>query len=71
MKMQPVTLLGQCYSKCFKDGENLSKDEIIKRGGNSSMIHIDWMIGSEEINVDGMNSNGAAIPIFRNGEWAG
>ena len=63
--------LGQCYSKCFKDGENLSKDEIIKRGGNSSIIHIDWMIGSEEINVDGMNSNGAAIPIFRNGEWAG
>ena len=63
--------LGQCYSKCFKGGENLSKDEIIKRGGNSSMIHIDWMIGSEEINVDGMNSNGAYIPIFRNGEWAG
>ena len=63
--------LGQCYSKCFKDGENLSKDEIIKRGGNSSMIHIDWMIGSDEINVDGMNSNGASIPIFRNGEWAG
>jgi aminopeptidase len=63
--------LGQCYSKCFKGGENLGKDEIIKRGGNSSMIHIDWMIGSEEINVDGMNSNGASIPIFRNGEWAG
>ena len=63
--------LGQCYSKCFRGGENLSKDEIIKRGGNSSMIHIDWMIGSDEINVDGMNSNGASIPIFRNGEWAG
>ena len=63
--------LGQCYSKCFKGGENLSKDETIKRGGNSSMIHIDWMIGSDEINVDGMNSNGASIPIFRNGEWAG
>ena len=63
--------LGQCYSKCFRGGENLSKDEIIKRGGNSSMIHIDWMIGSEEINVDGINSNGVSIPIFRNGEWAG
>ena len=63
--------LGQCYSKCFRGGENLSKDEIIKRGGNSSMIHIDWMIGSAEINVDGMNSNGTSIPIFRNGEWAG
>ena len=50
--------LGQCYSKCFKDGENLSKDEIISKGGNSSMIHIDWMIGSGEINVDGMTADG-------------
>jgi aminopeptidase len=63
--------LGQCYSKCFKGGENLSKDEIIKRGGNSSMIHIDWMIGSDEISVDGVKSDGTAVPVFRNGEWAG
>ncbi len=63
--------LGQCYSKCFKGGENLSKDEIIKRGGNSSMIHIDWMIGSDEINVDGVKTDGTAVPVFRNGEWAG
>ena len=63
--------LGQCYSKCFKGGENLSKDEIIKRGGNSSMIHIDWMIGSDEISVDGVKDDGTAVPVFRNGEWAG
>ena len=63
--------LGQCYSKCFKGGENLSKDEIIKRGGNSSMIHIDWMIGSDEISVDGVKADGTAVPVFRNGEWAG
>ena len=63
--------LGQCYSKCFKGGENLSKDEIIKRGGNSSMIHIDWMIGSDEISVDGVKTDGTAVPVFRNGEWAG
>jgi aminopeptidase len=63
--------LGQCYSKCFKDGENLSKDQIISRGGNSSMIHIDWMIGSGEINVDGIKTDGTAVPVFRNGEWAG
>ena len=63
--------LGQCYSKCFKGGENLSKDEIIKRGGNSSMIHIDWMIGSDEISVDGVKAHGTAVPVFRNGEWAG
>ena len=63
--------LGQCYSKCFKGGENLSKDEIIKRGGNSSMIHIDWMIGSDEISVDGVKADGTAVPVLRNGEWAG
>lgn len=63
--------LGQCYSKCFKDGENLSKDEIISKGGNSSMIHIDWMIGSGEISVDGMTADGTTVPVFRNGEWAG
>ena len=49
---------------------NLSKDEITKRGGNSSMIHIDWMIGSKEIDVDGINFNGDIIPVFRKGEWA-
>ena len=61
--------LGQCYSKCFKGKTNLSKDQIIKNGGNSSMIHIDWMIGSKEIDVDGINFNGDIIPIFRKGEW--
>ncbi|MDC1296626.1 aminopeptidase [Alphaproteobacteria bacterium] len=62
--------LGQCYSKCFKGDENLSKEEISKRGGNSSMIHIDWMIGSKEIDVDGINFNGDIVPVFRKGEWA-
>jgi len=61
--------LGQCYSKCFKGKSNLSAGEISKKGGNSSMIHIDWMIGSKEIDVDGINSNGDIIPVFRKGEW--
>jgi len=62
--------LGQCYSKCFKGDLDLSKEEITKRGGNSSMIHIDWMIGSNEIDVDGIDQNGNSIPVFRKGEWA-
>tara|TARA_B100001013_G_C24596655_1_gene437072 strand:- start:93 stop:1343 length:1251 start_codon:yes stop_codon:yes gene_type:complete len=61
--------LGQCYSKCFKSKSNLSKEEITKKGGNSSIIHIDWMIGSKEIDVDGINFNGDIIPVFRKGEW--
>ncbi len=62
--------LGQCYSKCFKGDSDLSRDEISKRGGNSSMIHIDWMIGSDQIDVDGIDKNGNSIPVFRKGEWA-
>ena len=34
------------------------------------MIHIDWMIGSGEISVDGMTADGTTVPVFRNGEWA-
>ena len=62
--------LGQCYSKCFKDGDKLSKDEVVTRGGNSSMIHVDWMIGSKVMNIDGLDAHGGATPVFRNGEWA-
>jgi aminopeptidase len=61
--------LGQCYSKCFKGDLDLSKEEINKRGGNSSMIHIDWMIGSDQIDVDGIDHSGNSVPIFRQGEW--
>ena len=61
--------LGQCYSKCFKGNKSLTPDEIKSRGGNSSMIHIDWMIGSKKIDVTAKDHNGNMIPIFKQGEW--
>jgi aminopeptidase len=61
--------LGQCYSKCFVNGGELSSDEIAARGGNKSLIHIDWMIGSGDIDVDGINKDGSAVPVMRKGEW--
>jgi len=61
--------LGQCYTKCFKN-QNLTKEEISSQGGNSSMIHIDWMIGSNQIDIDGIKQNGDITPIFRKGKWA-
>ncbi len=60
--------LGQCYTKCFRD-KNLNSDEIKSRGGNSSMIHIDWMIGSGNIDVKGLDQNDNMVPIFKQGEW--
>ena len=62
--------LGQCYSKCFVNGASLSQEEIAAKGGNSSLIHIDWMIGSAEIDIDGIKADGTRVPVFRKGEWA-
>ena len=62
--------LGQCYSKCFLDGATLSQEQIAAQGGNSSLIHIDWMIGSGEIDIDGVRDDGSHVPVFRKGEWA-
>jgi aminopeptidase len=62
--------LGQCYAKCFVDGDKLTADEIAARGGNKSMIHIDWMIGSDRIDIDGVDADGGRTPVFRRGEWA-
>lgn len=62
--------LGQCYSKCFLNGGHLSSEEIAARGGNSSMIHVDWMIGSAEMDIDGILHDGTRVPVFRKGEWA-
>jgi aminopeptidase len=62
--------LGQCYSKCFVDGTKLTPQQIAAQGGNQSLIHIDWMIGSAETNIDGVHTDGSTVPVFRNGEWA-
>ncbi|PWE56190.1 aminopeptidase [Metarhizobium album] len=62
--------LGQCYSKCFLDGASLSPDEIAAQGGNSSLIHIDWMIGSGDVDIDGVTADGSRVAVMRKGEWA-
>ncbi|QWG18023.1 aminopeptidase [Bradyrhizobium sediminis] len=62
--------LGQCYSKCFVDGGKLTPQQIAAQGGNKSLIHIDWMIGSDQTDIDGIHADGRRVPVFRKGEWA-
>jgi aminopeptidase len=62
--------LGQCYSKCFIDGGDLTPEQIAAQGGNASLIHIDWMIGSDKTDIDGIHADGSRTPVFRKGEWA-
>ncbi|MDT1064126.1 aminopeptidase [Paracoccus sp. CPCC 101403] len=62
--------MGQCYSKCFLEGASLSPEQIAAQGGNSSMIHVDWMIGGPDTDIDGIRADGTRVPVFRKGEWA-
>lgn len=62
--------LGQCYSKCFVGGAGLSAEQITERGGNDSLIHVDWMIGAQDTDIDGIKQDGSIVPVFRSGEWA-
>ena len=61
--------LGQAYSTCLIGGEKMTEDELAKLGANSSLIHVDWMIGSAAIDVDGVSADGTHEPLMRQGEW--
>jgi aminopeptidase len=61
--------LGQAYSTCIIDGEKMDEDQLAAVGANASLIHVDWMIGSGEMDVDGVTMAGAAEPLMRKGEW--
>jgi aminopeptidase len=61
--------LGQAYSTCFKDAENLTPEQLAAKGANESLIHVDWMIGSANMDVDGISANGNVEPLMRKGEW--
>ncbi len=62
--------MGQCYADCFEGGKELTPEQIQAQGGNKSLIHIDWMIGSDKIDIDGVNADGSTEPVMRGGEWA-
>jgi aminopeptidase len=61
--------LGSAYKFALKDGGFMSDEEFAARGGNRSLVHIDFMIGSEEMDVDGTTASGETEPIMRRGRW--
>ncbi|WP_058187955.1 aminopeptidase [Terracidiphilus gabretensis] len=63
--------LGQAYTSCIKDGDKLSEDELAAKGANKSLIHVDWMIGSGELDIDGITATNTREPLMRKGEWVG
>ncbi|MDX2006235.1 MAG: aminopeptidase [Meiothermus sp.] len=61
--------LGQSYAECVKGGTALSPEQLAAKGANSSLIHIDWMIGSGQVDLEGITQDGRAEPLMRGGEW--
>jgi aminopeptidase len=61
--------LGQAYATCLIGGEKMSQEELTGLGANSSLIHVDWMIGSGKMDVDGVAKDGTSEPLMRSGEW--
>lgn len=62
--------LGNAYRNCLTNGEKMDKDEFIAAGGNVSVSHRDFMIGSAEMDIDGFTESGSSQPLMRSGEWA-
>lgn len=60
---------GHAYKFNLENGENMSDEKFAAVGGNLSAVHLDFMIGSEATNVDGVTTDGGAKPIMRQGEW--
>ena len=63
--------IGSAYATSVKGGENFETEEELREAGlNRSDVHVDFMIGGPEMNVDGIREDGTVVPIFRNGDWA-
>lgn len=61
--------LGQAYSTCLVNGDSLTAEQLAAKGANESLIHVDWMIGSGQISIDGVAKDGSHEPLMANGEW--
>ncbi len=61
--------IGKAYSVCIKNGEELSKQELEEKGVNDSLIHEDFMIGTEDLEITGITREGKEITVFRNGNF--
>lgn len=62
--------LGAAYPFNIKDGTKMSEAELKTKGLNFSQTHVDFMIGSADMNIDGIKKDGTIVPVFRNGDWA-
>jgi aminopeptidase len=62
--------VGRGFSNCVEGFESLTNEEIKEMGVNDSSIHVDFMVGSDDLNIVGIREDGSEFKIFENGTWA-
>ncbi|MEN1967564.1 aminopeptidase [Lentibacillus sp. N15] len=62
--------LGKAYPTNLEGGASMTAEELDKHGVNDSLSHVDFMIGSEKLDIDGVKADGSTEAVFRNGTWA-
>ncbi|MEG2109817.1 MAG: aminopeptidase [Clostridium sp.] len=61
--------LGKAYPSCIENGENMSDEELLDANSNISLIHVDFMIGSKDLNITGVTYDSKEIPVFKDGNF--
>jgi aminopeptidase len=62
--------LGKAYKFTLENGTAMSDKQFEQAGGNTSLVHVDFMIGSGQIDIDGLTDDGRTEAVMRGGEWA-
>lgn len=62
--------IGSAYAFNIEGGKTMSKEQLRENGINTSITHVDFMMGSADMNIDGITKDGQREPLFRNGNWA-
>lgn len=62
--------IGKAYPICIKNGETMNKEEMEKAGVNDSLTHVDFMIGTQDLEIIGITSAGVEMPVFKNGNFS-
>ena len=61
--------IGDCYPTCLRGGGDMNKEELAEHGLNSSLEHVDFMLGTNDLEITATTEDGKTLKIFENGEW--
>ena len=62
--------VGMGFKEVLPGGNELTMEQAKERGINDSIIHVDFMVGADDLSIDGVRPDGTVVPVFRNGTWA-